>query len=96
MPRPSTKEEPLDLPENIEAAKLPCRASRQQLARIHSHFFGPISARTLENWPLVWHIVNGRAVGDVPAFLAEAQRRFDAAPVVVGSTRRGGADQTAA
>jgi hypothetical protein len=58
--------------------------SRAQLADIHCYYYGPISHRTLERWPLRWRKVNGRAVADVREFLSEAERRFRAAPVVMG------------
>jgi hypothetical protein len=94
MPRPSSKMPPLSLPQELDATKLPRRASRQQMSEIHTFYFGPLSARTLADWPLQWHIVNGRAVGDVHDFLAEAQRRFDGARVVMGGRRA--TDQRAA
>jgi hypothetical protein len=48
-----------------------------------------VSPRTIrERWDLEWRIVNGRAVTHMPTFLAEAQRRFEASRVVVGSRRK--------
>jgi hypothetical protein len=60
---------------------------RRVLKRVHGQYYGEISHRTLEAWPLAWRRVNGRAVCDVREFLAEAQRRFDAATVVMGGRR---------
>ena len=75
-------------PAQPDPERLPRYADRRLLAEIHSYYFGPQSHRTLEkNWPLEWRIVNGRAVAEVRAFLAEAQRRFDASPVIRGGRR---------
>lgn len=87
MPRPMSNPEPLILPPEPDPDRLPRYADRPTLARIHQHYFGPQSPRTLEAWPLAWRRVNGRAVSEVRAFLIEAQRRFDAAPVVMGGRR---------
>ncbi len=59
-------------------------ATRRQLAEIHLERFGvPISHRTLERWPLPFRIVNGYAVCLKEDFLAEAERRFNDAPVIM-------------
>jgi hypothetical protein len=94
MPRPTSSPEPLVLPPEPDPAKFPNYGDRRLLARIHHQYYGPLSPRTLEAWPLEWRIVNGRAVTAVRAFLAEAQRRFDAAPVIRGG-RRSATDQHA-
>jgi hypothetical protein len=72
-----------------DTEKLPRYADRRQLAALHTQYFGPLSPRTLEVWPLAWRTVNGRAVASVEEFLAEAQRRFDAAPAVRGGRALG-------
>ena len=87
MPRPMSNPEQLNLPPEPDPAKLPRYGDRRFLARLHCHYYGHQSPRTLEAWPLPWRIVNGRAVTEVRAFLAEAQRRFDAAPVIMGGRR---------
>jgi hypothetical protein len=74
----------LSFPPTPDPDRLPRYGDRRQLAAIHTRYFGPQSHRTLECWPLDWRIVNGRAVAEVRQFLAEAQRRFDAAPVIRG------------
>ena len=84
MPRPMSLLPALELPPEPDLTKLPRYGDRRQLAQIHNQYFGPLSNRTLEAWPLDWRRVNGRAVAEVRAFLAEAQRRFDAAPVIRG------------
>ena len=83
MPRPQKEEPPLHLPPEPDVAKMPRYGDRKLLARIHRQYYGPISPRTLEKWRLRWRICNGRAVGSVAEFLAEAQRRFDASPTVM-------------
>ncbi len=88
MPRPQKNEPLLPLPAEPDADKLPRYAERKQLAAIHRHYYGPISPRTLEKWPLPWRISNGRAVAPVGEFLHEAQRRFNAAPTVMGGHGR--------
>jgi len=62
----------------------PKRISRKDAAEIVSHLHFPISSRTIERWPLIWRRVNGRALVDTEELLAEAQRRVDAAPPIMG------------
>jgi hypothetical protein len=85
MPRPSIYDQPLALPPQPDLDKIPLRyGDRQQLAQIHNRYWGKLSHRSLEKWPLAWRIVSGRAVCSVSEFITEAQRRFDAAPVIRG------------
>jgi hypothetical protein len=75
-------------PAEPDADKLPKYGNRDLLAEIHAVYWGPISKRTIETWDLPWRIVNRHAVCLVRDFIAEAQRRFDAAPVIRGGRRR--------
>ncbi len=86
MPRPPYRPKPpLVLPAEPDPDKMPVRnADRRQLREIHERYYGPISERTFERWPLQWRIVNGRAVSGVREFLAEAERRFNEALVIRG------------
>jgi hypothetical protein len=85
MPRPLSKPIPIPLPSDLDPSKLPHTGTAELCAEIHLRHYGPISRRTIrERWGLPWRIVNGRGVTEIPVFLAEARRRFDAAPVVVG------------
>jgi hypothetical protein len=84
MARPQSSPLEFDFPPEPDPDRLPRYADRRQLATIHTRYYGPQSYRTLEGWPLDWRLVNGRAVAEVRQFLAEAQRRFDAAPVIRG------------
>ena len=88
MPRPMSKLEPLLLPPEPDPDSLPRFTDRETLAAIHRRYYGPQSPRSLQNWPLDWRIVNGRAVAETRAFLAEAQRRFDAGRIIVRGERR--------
>ena len=88
MPRPLLDPIGFAFPPEPDPAQLPRYADRKQLAAIHTKYFGPQSHRTIETWPLDWRRVNGRAVAEVRQFLAEAQRRFDEAPVIKGGRRQ--------
>ena len=88
MPCPPLHPTALDLPDEPDPDRIPIRyGDRHQLAEIRHRYFGPLSARSLEVWPLPWRRVNGRAVTDVRTFLAEAERRFNAAHIVMGGRR---------
>jgi hypothetical protein len=50
---------------------------KKQLAEIHKRYFGKMSPRTLERWPIKWRKVNGRNISSVRDFLAESKRRFE-------------------
>jgi len=78
---------PVPLPPTPDQEQLPRVGDRRLLAALHYHYYGPISHRSIERWPLSWRIVNGSAVSSVREFLEEAQRRFDAAPLVMGGRR---------
>jgi hypothetical protein len=52
---------------------LPKRASRRPLAAIISHFEFPVSARSLERWPLEVKVLGGVATIDVQEALSHAR-----------------------
>jgi hypothetical protein len=58
----------------------PHYSDRRGLAQIHSELLGPLSPRSLEEWPLTWQLVNGRAVTNTRDAIALAYARFQAAP----------------
>jgi hypothetical protein len=96
MPRSQKNAPQIILPPQPDPDRLPRVGTADLLAQIATYYFGPHSSRTIrETWPLKWRKVNGRYVSDIPPFLAEAKRRFDAAPVIHGG-RRGLAEQQAA
>ncbi len=64
-----------------DTAALPVNVDRRQGAALIAQRYFPVSLLTLERWPLAWRRVNNRAVTSTADLLAEAQRRFDAAPV---------------
>lgn len=66
------------------AGRLPVRVGRKAAAEIVTDRFFPVSHRTLERWPLRWRRVNGRALVETADLLAEAQRRVDEAPQIMG------------
>jgi hypothetical protein len=68
-------------------AELPVNTDREAGAELITRFFFPISKRSLERWPLSWRHVNGKAICPTAELLAEAQRRFDAAPTIRGGHR---------
>lgn len=63
---------------------LPIWVDRKQGAKIITERLGPISARTLERWPLKWRLFNGRAVTLTEDLIAVAQARLDEAPLIKG------------
>jgi hypothetical protein len=58
----------------------PHYSDRRGLAQLHSELLGPLSPRSLEEWPLTWQLVNGRAVTNTRDAIALAYVRFQAAP----------------
>jgi hypothetical protein len=69
----------------------PEHSDRRGLAQLHTELFAPISARTFEEWPLVWKLVAGRAVTPTRAAIALAYERFQAAPEYrAGRTKKAG------
>ena len=67
-----------------DLSDLPRRMDRRLAARVLSDHFFPISPRTLERWPVTWRRINGRALCETSELLAEAQRRVDTAPAILG------------
>lgn len=87
MPRGPRDTAKLDLPPEPDPDLMPIvYGDKFQLAEIHGRYFGPVSHRSLERWPLVWRRVNGRNIGLVRDFLKEAKRRFDSAPEIKGGS----------
>jgi hypothetical protein len=92
MARSASNAGTLNLPPEPDPNRMPVRyGSRPQLAQIHERYWGPMSPRSLERWSLKWRNCNGRAVASVREFIAEAEKRFGAAPVIrSGRSRPGG------
>jgi hypothetical protein len=72
-----------------DLATLPRRVNRRDGADLVTRLYFPVSHRTLEAWPLGWRHVGGYAVCETADLLAEAERRFNAAPVIRGGRTRG-------
>ena len=83
-PGPYTGQPSLDL------TALPKRMDRQAGAALVTHYFFPVSPRTIEAWPLVARRVNGRALYETAELLAFAKAKFDAAPAIRGGRRTSG------
>jgi hypothetical protein len=58
----------------------PEHSDRRGIAQIHTELFGPISPRSLEDWPLAWKLVAGKAVANTRDAITYAYERFQAAP----------------
>jgi hypothetical protein len=96
MPRPTAKPVPLHLPPEIDPDSLPRFSTALQLQEIAGRYYGPISSRTIrETWPLEWRMFNGRLVTATLDFVAEAQRRFDSAPIQQSGKERAPAEAQA-
>ena len=83
MARTSRNAAKLDLPREPDPDRMPImHGDKKQLAEIHSRYFGTVSPRSLERWPISWRKVNGRNVSSVRDFLALSKRRFESAPLI--------------
>jgi hypothetical protein len=69
---------PLYVEKRLETA--PEHSDRRGIAAIHTELFGPISPRSLEEWPLVWKLVAGKAVANTREAITYAYQRFRDAP----------------
>lgn len=70
-----------------DISNLPTRVDRKTGSELVTHFFFPLSPRTLEAWPLIWRHVNGKALCEVVELFAMAQAKLDAAPMTRGERR---------
>ena len=87
MARKSQNVARLDLPPEPDPDRMPiAHGDKIQLAEIHNRYFGKLSPRSLERWPIVWRKVNGRNVSSVREFLALSKRRFESAPLIRGGS----------
>jgi hypothetical protein len=60
-------------------ATVPRRVDRPTGARLVTFYYFPVTARALENWPLDWIVVNGKACCETAALFEAAQARLDSA-----------------
>jgi hypothetical protein len=68
-------------------ATLPTRVPRDDAATLVTRHFFRVSSRTLERWPVVATVVNGRAHIETGELFRVAQTMLDRAPRVRGGTR---------
>ena len=63
----------------IDIEYLPPRVNRRDGATLITHYFFPVSPRTLERWPVKWLRINGRALVETSELMKEAQQRVASA-----------------
>jgi len=71
---------PMPAPEP-DLETVPRRVARATGAALVTRYFFPTSPRALEEWPLDWLIVAGKATCETAALFAVAQAKLDAAPL---------------
>jgi hypothetical protein len=69
-------------------ATLPARVPRDDAASLVTRHFFRVSSRTLERWPVVVTLVNGRAHIETGELFRMAQTMLDRAPRVRGGRRK--------
>jgi hypothetical protein len=81
---------PVSLPAYIERRleTAPHYSDRRGFAQLHTELLGPLSPRTLEEWPLVWQLVNGKAMTETRPAITLAWRRFQDARGIAAAGRR--------
>jgi hypothetical protein len=88
MPRPRSNTAALPLPPKPSPDLWPRYITPEQCELIADRYFSPASRRTIrEKWGLKWKVVGARAITETRDFLAEAERRLDAARVIIGARR---------
>jgi hypothetical protein len=86
VPRPHA--ERLQLSAELDPTRLPRFLDRVGVATVVSRFYFPVSARTVESWPIPYRVVVGRAVYETNVVLAHARSCLEAAPLVRGGRER--------
>ena len=71
-----------------DLATVPRRVDRATGAKLVTLYYFPTSQRALENWPLEWLIVNGKATCETAALFAAAQAKLDVARPAAPKARR--------
>jgi hypothetical protein len=72
----------------FDLGTLPVRVDRRKGAALLTQHILPVSPRTLEDWPLTWRLVNGKALVETVELFAVAQAKLDAAPPIRSVRRR--------
>ena len=73
-----------ELPSEPDLKRLPASLDRAGVARVVSHYFFPVSPRTVEAWALPYRVVGGRAVYRTEEVLAFARQLLESAPLIRG------------
>jgi hypothetical protein len=71
-----------------DLSTLPRRVDRKTGAALVTLYFFPVTPRSLEEWPVTWRMINGKAVGETSELFAVAQAKLDAAPSIPSVRRR--------
>ena len=87
----------IELPQWLlgELAGQPIHVNRRKGAQLVTQYLFPVSARTLEAWPLPTRHVNGKAIMATVTLFEQAYAKMRAAPLIVGGRRSAQADQCA-
>lgn len=73
----------------LNTAAIPARLGRAAAAALVTHHFFPVSARTLERWPVKVRRVNGKALIETVDLIAVAKAKLDnAPPMACGPARK--------
>jgi hypothetical protein len=80
----ATREALTSLP---DLSTLPRNVDRKTGAELVTRFFFPVTQRTMEDWPLAWRRVAGRAVVPTPDLFDYAASRLTDAPAIRGGRR---------
>lgn len=75
------------LPPEPDLNLLPRRVNRRIGAALVTHYFFPVSRRTLEAWPLEWRRVNGQATCKTAELFDQAEAKLNAAPPIRGGRK---------
>ena len=78
-----------------DLAAYPERMDRRQGAAFVTKHYFPVSARSLEVWPLTWLHVNGKAVAATTEYSAVAEAKLAAATPIRGGKRAVGLSSAA-
>jgi hypothetical protein len=65
-----------------DLSMLPRRVDRKTGAALVTLYYFPVTPRSLEEWPVPWRMINGKAVGETAELFAVAQAKLDAAPSI--------------
>lgn len=79
---------PAPAPAQPDLNSLPVNVTRREGSSLLARYFYPVSARTLERWPVPTRNVGGRVVMSTAALFAVARERMEGAPVIMGGVTK--------